>query len=422
MEEQKLEEYKKNNIKIYKLYRIFSWDLLFYYAIIYLFLIAEKGLTPALFLQFDAFYIFFKFIVQIPCTLLIQKFGKRDSIVFANLIGIIHMLLIIFAVNYQMLILSQLLCAVTFIIRGTCETDMLYDSLEHDEERGNKFAKIDGKANSRYYYVDAIFAVISGFLFIVNPYIPMALSCVTLIITYILSLKFKEIHPGKTKMHVREEMKILREGMRGIFRSRRLMCLVLFNAVVVGMFKIIQNVRNTALLDAGLPEQYFGIVFAILGIVSGIFARNQGRIHKRHRNKTLGYISLPAALSCVLIGLVLILKLPSEISIMLIILLLVRVYSNKGPYHILIKKYLNNFTNSEKRIRIATINNIFENGIASILIFGASIILDNIQPSFTIFIIGCIFMALITLFLDYMREKVGLKPEEYSDKEILKNS
>ena len=77
MDEQKLEEYKKNNIKIYKFYQIFSWDLLFYYAIIYLFLTVEKGLTPAQFLQFDAFYIFFKFLVQIPCTLLIQKIRKK---------------------------------------------------------------------------------------------------------------------------------------------------------------------------------------------------------------------------------------------------------------------------------------------------------------------------------------------------------
>ena len=298
---------------------------------------------------------------------------------------------------------------------------MLYDSLEHNEERGNKFAKIDGRANSRYYYVDAISAIISGFLFVVNPYIPMVLCCITLIITYILSLKFREIHPGKTKMHIREEMRILRGGMRGIIHSRRLMCLVLFNAVVVGMFKIIQNVRNTALLEAGLPEQYFGIVFAILGLVTGISARAQGKIHKRHRNKTLGYISLPTALSLIFMGVVLIINIPVPAGFIIIIMFLIRTSSNKGPYHILIKKYLNNFTNSEKRVRIATINNIFENGIASILLFGAAIILDNIQASYTIFIIGCIFMALITLLLDYMREKVGLKPEEYSAKEILKN-
>ena len=52
---------KKNNIKLYPLYRIFSLDLLFYYAIIYLFLTIEKGISVAEVLQFDAFYILFKF-------------------------------------------------------------------------------------------------------------------------------------------------------------------------------------------------------------------------------------------------------------------------------------------------------------------------------------------------------------------------
>ena len=68
-EEIELERKKKNNIKLYSKYRIFSWDLLFYYAIIYLFLTIEKKISPAQVLQFDAFYILFRFMVQIPSTL-----------------------------------------------------------------------------------------------------------------------------------------------------------------------------------------------------------------------------------------------------------------------------------------------------------------------------------------------------------------
>ena len=421
MNEEKLFKMKKNNVNIYKYYRVFSWDLLFYYAIIYLFLITQKDLSPAQILQFDAYYMLFKCIVQIPCTLLIQKIGKRNSLVLANLIGVIHVLLIIFATSYTTLIISQLLCAITFIIRGTCETDMLYDSLEHNEERGHKFAKIDGKANARYYFVDAISAIISGFLFVVNPYIPLILCTITFLLTFLLSLKFKEIHTEKKKMHIREEIKILKDGLGNIFHSRRLMCLVVFNAVIVGLFKIIQNIRNTALLEVGLPEQYFGIIFAILAIITGIFARLQGRIHKRHGNKTLAYIAIPTALSCFAIGLVLLLKLPQNISILLIVAFLIRTNSSKGPYFILIKRYLNNFTNSEKRVRIATINNIFENAIAAILIFGASLIMNNIDVTYTTILIGAIFLVVIILLLDYMRPRVGLKPEEYSNREILKN-
>ena len=46
--EDKMIKYKKQkNIELYKTYKIFSYDLLFYYAISYLFLTIEKGLTGA---------------------------------------------------------------------------------------------------------------------------------------------------------------------------------------------------------------------------------------------------------------------------------------------------------------------------------------------------------------------------------------
>lgn len=418
-EEKELNSKKKNNIKLYPLYRALGWDLLFYYATLYLFLTIEKGISPADVLKFDAFYIFFKFLMQIPCTLFIQKVGKRKSLIIANFVSVVHILIIMFSVNFEMLILSQVLGAFAYVIKGTCETDMLYDSLERGEKRGVTFAKIDGKANAIYYYVDAISAVLSGFLFIINPYIPLSLCFIVLFIAFLMSIKFKEIHNEKGKMKIREEIKNIRYGFRNILNSKRLRSLLLFNAIFIGLIKILQNVRNTVLIEIGMPEQYFGIIFAVLGIISGIAARNQGKIHKRHRNKTLTFLSLPIAISCLITGIILLCGFTQSITITLVIAMFVVQYSMRGPYFSLIKQYFNNFTNSEKRIRIATTNNLCENAIASILILGASYILDIVSIEFTMIIIGCIATIGFVLLLDYMRSTVGLKPEEYSKKEIL---
>ena len=418
-EEKELNRKKKNNIKLYPIYRVFGWDLLFYFATLYLFLTIEKGISPAEVLKFDAFYIFFKFLMQIPCTLFIQKFGKRKSLIIANFISALHILVIMFSVNFEMLLISQVLGAFSYVIKGTCETDMLYDSLEKGEKRGVTFAKIDGKANSIYYYVDAISAVLSGFLFVINPYIPLTLCFIVLFIAFLMSIKFEEIHNEKGKMKIREEIKNIKYGFRNIFKSKRLRSLLLFNAIFIGLIKILQNVRNTVLIEIGMPEQYFGIIFAVLGIISGIAARNQGRIHKKHRNKTLSFLSLPMAVSCLIIGITLLCKFPSSIAIGLVLIMFVVQYSMRGPYYSLIKQYFNNFTNSEKRIRIATTNNLCENAIASILILGASYVLDLVPIEFTMIIIGCVATLGFVLLLDYMRSRVGLKPEEYSKKEIL---
>lgn len=418
-EEKEVEQKKKNNIKIYSKYRIFSWDLLFYYAIIYLFLTIEKKITPAQVLQFEAFYILFKFLTQIPCTLIIQKIGKRKSLILANFITAIHVLFIMYAPDFEILLISQLLCAFSFVIKSTCESDMLYDSIEHGENRGIKFAKIDGKANSRYYFIDAISAILSGFLFVINPYIPMALCFIISLLCFLLSAKFEEIHKEKGKMHIREEIKSIRFGLKNVFISKRLRSLVLINAVFIGLIKILQNLRNTVLIEIGMPEQYFGIIFAILGIVTGIAAKCQGRIHKKHRNKTLAFLSIPTAISCLLMGVIMLCKFSEMTTIVLIFGLFIIQYIMKGPYYVLIKQYFNNFTNSEKRIKIATINNLCENAIASCLVFGASYILNYISITYSTIIIGCIFVIAIVLLLDYMRGTVGLKPEEYSKKEIL---
>ena len=418
-EEKELERKKKNNINLYPIYRIFSWDLLFYYAIIYLFLTIEKKISAAQVLQFDAFYIFFKFLMQIPCTILIQKIGKKKSIIIANFVLAIHILIIMFAINFEMLLFSQVLCAFSFIIKGTCESDLLYDSLEHGEKRGIKFAKIDGQAMAKYYYIDAISAILSGFLFVVNGYIPMLLCFLVSIIAFFLSTKFEQLQPEKGKMKIREELKNIKYGFKNILKSKRLKSLLIFNAMFVAIIKILQNLRNTVLVEIGVREQYFGIIFAILGIISGISARNQGRIHKRYRNRTLAFLSVPVAVSCFLIGTILLAKFSTSVTIICVLMLFALQYIMKGPYYILIKQYFNNFTTSEKRIKIATANNLCENAIASTLILGASYILNYISIEYTTIIIGCIFIIIFVLLLDYMRETVGLKPEEYNRKEIL---
>lgn len=418
-EEIELQEKKKNNIKLYKIYRVFSWDLLFYYAIIYLFLTIEKGISPAQVLQFDAFYILFKFLAQIPSTLIIQKIGKRKSLIIANFILAIHILIIMFSTSFSMLLVSQVLCAFAYVIKATCESDMLYDALEHGEKRGIQFSKIDGKATSRYYYVDAISAVLSSFLFVVNPYIPMVICFIILLIAFLTSIKFEELHNEKGKMRIKEEMKNIKSSFKNILKSKRLKCLLLFNATFVALLKILQNLRNTVLIEIGMPEQYFGAIFAILGIITGIAARNQGRIHKKYRNKTLAFLSMPMAISALMLGTILLCNFSTNFVVVLILILFTIQYIMKGPYYVLIKQYFNNFTNSEKRVRISTANNIIENLIASILIFGASYILEIVPIEYTLIIIGCVFIVGFVLLLDYMRTRVGLKPEEYSKKEIL---
>lgn len=149
-----------------------------------------------------------------------------------------------------------------------------------------------------------------------------------------------------------------------------------------------------------------------------VSSRNQGKIHKKYKNNTLAFLAMPTAISMLILGVILHSNLDIKVVVFIVIMMFGIQYIMKGPYYILIRQYLNNFTNSDKRIKISTAKNLCENAIASILIFIASYILEYVPLDYSLIIISCIFIIIFVLLLDYMKDKVGLKPEEYNEDEI----
>lgn len=199
MNEQTLIQNKKYNVKLFPLYKAISWDLLFYYAISFLFLTNTKGISAADVLFVDAFYPIFKFILQIPNTAIVNKLGNRLSLILGNIFVAASILLWILADGMTILILSQFLSALGFSLKSLTETNLLYDSIEKSDKRNDIFSKIDGKSSSYYYYIDAITSLITGFLFVINGYLPMLLCFGLCILSTLLSFSFKEVEKTKSE-------------------------------------------------------------------------------------------------------------------------------------------------------------------------------------------------------------------------------
>ena len=75
---------RKYNARLYPLYKMCAWDLLFYYAIAFVFLVQTKGMSPAEVMLTDAIYPFLKLIFQMPGLIIIDKLGKRKSLIVGN--------------------------------------------------------------------------------------------------------------------------------------------------------------------------------------------------------------------------------------------------------------------------------------------------------------------------------------------------
>ena len=412
---------KKINARLYPIYKMLSWDLLFYYSIIFLYLVQAKNFSASQVMLGEAFFTASCFVLQIPIGLLVDKIGKKRSLVIANICMCLFSFILLIIQNFNQLLIGYFIDAIGYVLKTVCETNILYDSLPIGKKRGNLYSEIDGIGASRYYVVDAITSLIAGYAFVLNPYLPIIFCFIANIISTILATRFRSIklqnEQVEVKEGVREYFRQLREAIRFTKKSKRIFCLLLYFGLVSGLIYNLTTFRSSVLEGISIPEHYFGIIFAISQMVAAICAKAQIFIHKRFRNKTLAVLGIPLTISCIIIGFLAMIGTSTTFKV-IIVLLFVSQGAIKGAYNVLIYRYLNNFTNRKIRTKLATIRNMFYN-ISSILIslFGA-MLLNYTDSANTIIIVGCMMTILIILLLDYMRGKVGLKPEQYKKEDL----
>lgn len=71
---------RRNNAKLYPIYKMFSWDLLFFYSIEFLFYTITKKLTASEVLIINGFYLFFRIMGQVFAVAITDLLGKRKRI------------------------------------------------------------------------------------------------------------------------------------------------------------------------------------------------------------------------------------------------------------------------------------------------------------------------------------------------------
>lgn len=201
-------------------------------------------------------------------------------------------------------------------------------------------------------------------------------------------------------------------------RSPRLKNLLFFGALISAILLSLTMLRSSIMQDIGIPSKYFGVIFAVLGLISGIAAKNENRFHKKFRNKTLASLAIPLVFSCVIVGVVCSANIGYTVNVAVVLIVFLIQYIARGPFYPLIKQYLNNFTTASLRTKISSSFNLLENILRFLITFAASALLRVTTTANTFTILGCVLTIIVVLMLDNMRKKVGLKPEQYSKRDI----
>lgn len=408
---------ENKNLKLFPKYRRISRDFLFFYTINVLFLTQIKKIDISDVVLVDTFYSLFVVIAQVPATTLIEKIGRKKSMILGNFLNAIYLFLVINASNLFNLIIAEITCAMAFALKDVAEHAILNESITFEKEEKSKiFSKIQGKAISGYYILSAVSMIFSGFLYEINGYIPITISLIIVIIALIISTKFEE-PPRVTKEEKIEDLN-LKEIVEFVFKSNRCKSLLLFSAIFYGIFTVLATYEVSLLEELEVSSKYIGIIFALLNIVSAFSSGAEKIFQEKFKNRTLSVLGICLTLSCLFSGLASYCRIPIPVAVLIIIVLYMIKYMSVGLYNVLYIKYLSNFTNSKIDTKIFAINSFL--GATFSIIFGviASALVRFMPTNKSMVLFGALSFLIIIFTLKYMKKRVGLKPEEYSEIEL----
>ena len=413
---------RKHNLKLYPRYLMLGFDLLFYYGIRVMFLTEVKGITSPQILLSSTIYALSMIIMQVPATLLTSKLGYKNTAITGNILNIIWALILITFKSFAGLALSQVISGTAFALKYVSESNLLSSSIPQAPtyQRNEIFSRLDKKGFSRYCIFSAISIIISGFLYNINPYIPIFLSLICIIASTAISFNFNDIREEESKQSFKDYMKDLKKGYKFITKSKRLRALLVMTGAIWGIIGLLDSYQLTLLQDIGATSVQIGIIFAMFELTRGLLSNTAIDFNKKFKNKSLTNILLTFAIGFILAGIIAFSHIPFYTKLITIVVILLVMGGANAIDQILAKKYVNNFTSSKILPAIYSAKSICDNLLRTVITLLGALVLGIYNIDIATVAMG-IFILILTLGLTvYSKDKLGLKPEEYTQKDIYK--
>lgn len=411
---------RKINMKLYPIYEMFGLDFMFYYAIELLFFTQIKAIPVANVVLLDSFYAIFSIISQFIVIFIVNKIGKKRGLLLGNVLNLIQLLLIVLGNYFIIFIFAKAISAIGFGLKNVTESTFLNSTIPETKRKGEIFTKIDGKGYSKYSYFKSITTLISGFLFDINPYIPMVLCIFCLIITIIIARNFKEVEEpvakqDNTKVKLSKNMK---QDFSFIFKSKRLRALLSMIAMIWALL-CIQSTYNTAILkDIGMSAGMIGLISALMELIKGLYSEKANEFNKKYSNTLLTRIALTICLAMITWGIITLFSIDYRIQALIIILSSTFIYILKGVYQIIKKRYMSNFMRVNTLTKIYSVNSIMDNLVRMIVSYIGSVILNFMNIRYASLFMGIVLVIFVFMISLYMKSRVGLSPEHYDETDV----
>lgn len=370
----------EKNIRIYPWYLATAWLHFLAPVMTIFFLDLGYSMFEMAIITSTTFYLVWS-IFELPMGAITDRFGRKKSLIIAELVFIPALILFIFCNSLPLFILASALQGIGQALVSGTSSAILYDSLL-EVKREKEFTKIQGKGLFYSHIFLAITSIIGAAAYVANIRLPWILALLSGIICISFILQFKEPNYKKKKQAVFKQIK---KSLQYAFKHKILIWIMLYTITVLSpIFLFHRSFIQPFLQESGIQIAFFGLLFAAFRISGSIGSK------VAHKTKDTKGVATTLIQILFLAGIIFILN--GIINNALVIIPLMVMYFILGMVKPKLDHYLQEQTESYQRATIASIRSL----ISSITQGFLAIIIGVIANIFSIHHI-IIFLGIIIL-------------------------
>jgi MFS family permease len=336
----------KQNIPKFYWYRL-TKNAIFHIPILVLFY-QSRSLSFYQIMILQSVYYFARVISEVPTGALADRVGRKRSLFIGSLLHSLGYFLIFISHSFLLFNFGEILAGMAMSFASGADSALAYDSLKMLNQE-NRYQKVEGTAYSLRNLGFGLFAPIGGFLATANLALPYLASSLVILSSSLVALSMIE-PPSPKQGELSKRKRFYHEigiSLKMMCHNKTALWLILFFALIFLATRLGFWVYQPYMKLVKLPLSLFGLVFALLYLLSAIVSHKIDKIEKR-LGKNLTLFLMP---SLVILSFVLMSRITHLWSISFFLLQAIVM----GGFEPVLKSYLNPLVSSEIRATVLSV-------------------------------------------------------------------
>ncbi|MFZ2199721.1 MAG: MFS transporter [Microgenomates group bacterium] len=248
----------KKNIKYFLWTSIFQWFAVFIGVWV---LIWRNYLSWEEIALVTSISLFVQLLLELPSGALADLWGRKNTVIFGRVLGVIGFTIFIFATNFWMFLIGNILYLANWAFESGALDALLFDSMKENGVGEEDYQKVQADTFFWCTIGMAISSTLGGYLYTLHHQLPYIATTLVSVGALISSFGLEEPELDSVKVNLKVYLRQNWEGFLHIFRNNKIRAISLFSILInfvayVGLWYLYEP----RLAEGGFPATWLALL------------------------------------------------------------------------------------------------------------------------------------------------------------------